>query len=402
MEQYFLVDTTSGKRELLRPGKNVIGRSATVSSVDGVSFVSLESPSFTISRVQAVVEVASNGDAWISDCNSTNGTFLAISEGSGIRLDPHCFYQLKPGNRVILGDVEMRLETGACSTNEMGDQKGVMPSSALSSLNTSHPTNLSGAHSEILCASNDTRVATTANVTTTIEKPSDAVKSKANGAALQKSHECLSGKCSNDRVESAPYPEGSVFLGRKRIRSSSDITPPSGASKTVSSFLRVHWVCFSGMDGAEKADAQKLAKKLGWQTTDRIVDADILVVGSPVTRTPKFLIAVGRGIPVVTGNFLKDGDTAQLEKYVPALSHGSHTYSAASLRKVIFRECKKPILQGVSFQLGALPRKLRAVAREIILGCGGDIVRAQSTDALSLTEESLDSVYDSVLRGESL
>ncbi|RNF09388.1 hypothetical protein TraAM80_02184 [Trypanosoma rangeli] len=403
MAHYFLRDAASGKRELLRPGKNVIGRSAAVSAVEGVSFVNVESPFATISRVQAVIEVAGNGDVWVTDCNSTNGTFLAVNAGHGIRLEPQRFYQLKPGNRVILGDVEMCLEAVASTTGDAYELKSVAtPLSAPLSSNASYPTNLSGTHSEILCASTDTRAATTAAIHSLVERPSESAETGAKGTDLGSSHECAPDERLDEGVGLPPHLETSSTPGRKRHRTQHDITSPGVAVKSTCSPRRVQWVCFSGMDGTEKARAQKLAKKLGWQTTDKVIDAELLVVGSPVARTPKFLVAVGRGIPVATENFLENGDTAQLEKYVPALSHGSHTYSAVSLRKVIFRTCKTPIMQGMSFYLGALPQKVRGVAREIILGCGGEIARNPSNGARALTEESLDNIYDCVLRGCTL
>ncbi|ESL06127.1 hypothetical protein TRSC58_06204 [Trypanosoma rangeli SC58] len=403
MMHYFLLDAASGKRELLRPGKNVIGRSAPVSAVEGVSFVSVESPFATISRVQAVIEVAGNGDVWVTDCNSTNGTFLAVNAGHGIRLEPQRFYQLKPGNRVILGDVEMRLETAACATDDAYAPKSVAtPLSAPLSPNASDPTNLSGTHSDTLCASTDTRAATTAAIYSLVERPSEFAKTGAKGTDLGSSHECALDEHLGDGVGLLPDLEASPTPGRKRHRTQHDTTSSGAVARSTSSPRRVQRVCFSGMDGTEKARAQKLAKKLGWQTTDKVIDAELLVVGSPVARTPKFLIAVGRGIPVATENVLENGDTAQLEKYVPALSHGSHTYSAVSLRKVIFRTCRAPIMQGMSFYLGALPQKVRGVAREIILGCGGEIARSPMNGARALTEESLDNIYDSVLRGRVL
>ncbi|KAH9577390.1 Forkhead-associated (FHA) domain [Trypanosoma melophagium] len=453
MKQYVLVNMNCGKIELLRVGSNIIGRSA-IPITDGVSFISLESPRAAVSRMQAVIEVAKNGDAWLRDCNSTNGTFAAVGGGIGIRLEPERFYQLKPGTRITFGDVEVLFDYNSPSPIDTQIRKNGIPHPTPCSPITTCTTTPIGVSNELLHGSGGVSpIAPSKIISSTItenvaeelmkEGPTPRT-SKSRTTAEENKRIDLSDKLHADASsggnESVPYLEESITTRKKRGRSCDDKTTPR---KVVSSSLAsspppvpptLHYsnssssaaaavpavaesrrvtarvtpslsprlACFSGMDGTERADAQKLARRLGWRVAEDILDADVLVVGRPVARTPKFLIAVGRGIPIVTEDFLADGDVSKLEKYVPSLSHGSHTYSAASLRNVIFRSNKTPLLQGASFHLGGLPPKVRNVAREVIIGCGGDTPRRQQQkETVALTEETLDSLYDSVLRGSA-
>ncbi|KEG15458.1 hypothetical protein DQ04_00071260 [Trypanosoma grayi] len=419
MEHYALIDAVRGKTEPLRVGKNLIGRSC-AHRVDGASFIGLESPNGAVSRLQAIVELAENGDAWISDCNSTNGTFVAVKEGLGIRLQPERFYQLKPGTRVTFGDAEMVFDDN-CVLSDACTRRSGVPAQTPCSLSTSFATLPGGACGERVGGGDGLRLsaalAPSVDVAAT-EGLSAEVEAHANTTAACDSHEGASGMSTSGRNESTPYlDEVRKNNRKKRSRSICDATPHGciNSSTTASivspsphpppaaaaaSVQRLRRVCYSGMDAEAKGRAQKVARRNGWCTTDSVLDADVLIVASPAARTPKFLVAVGRGIPVVTEAFLEDGDVTRLEKYVPSLSHGPNAYSAEDLRKVVHRSCKTPLLQGMSFQLGALPPKARSVAREVITGCGGDTSRRQPQDTVHLTEESLDKLYDAVLRGE--
>ncbi|ORC93834.1 uncharacterized protein TM35_000017110 [Trypanosoma theileri] len=456
MKQCVLVNLTCGKVEMLRVGNNIIGRSAIPVS-DGVSFISLESPRAAVSRMQAVIEVAKNGDAWLRDCNSTNGTFAAVGGGIGIRLEPERFYQLKPGTRITFGDVEMLFDCNSLSQIETQVQKNGILHPTPCSPSTTCTTTPIGPCTELLHGSGTSPVAPTKTISRTIDENTREEELVKEGAtptvsnarttveenrrmdSSDKLHADISRGSSSGGNESVPYLEESIGTRRKRGRSECDkkiaratvssslanspppVPPPlhyssssssaaaaaaatttesQGVTATITPSRSLRFACFSGMDGAERADAQKLARRLGWRVAEDIIDADLLVVGRPVARTPKFLIAVGRGIPIVTEDFLTDGEVLNLKKYVPSLSHGPHTYSAAALQKVIFRNNKTPLLQGFSFHLGGLSPKVRNVAREVIIGCGGDIPRRQQQkDTVALTEETLDSLYDSVLRG---
>ena len=92
-------------RVRLVEGKHVIGRSAV--PLEDRWFVNLESPRSAVSRNHAAVVVCRNGDAWVEDNSSTNGTFLAIRDGDGVKLEPMHYYQLGSRAQVIVGDVEM-------------------------------------------------------------------------------------------------------------------------------------------------------------------------------------------------------------------------------------------------------------------------------------------------------
>lgn len=114
IETFALVDDLNQEVNILSLGKNIIGRGSV--ELKGVSYIAISSPNCSVSRIQANIEICPNGDAWICDCNSTNGTFLAVNkttmtkEGDtidhlGICLKEKYFYQLSPGCRITFGDV---------------------------------------------------------------------------------------------------------------------------------------------------------------------------------------------------------------------------------------------------------------------------------------------------------
>ena len=92
----------------LCPGKFVVGRSQI--EVDDRWFINLESPNCAVSRQHAELVLCHNGDAWVADLNSTNGSFLSIrsTEGEGVRLEPGYKYQLSDGALIIFGEIEVR------------------------------------------------------------------------------------------------------------------------------------------------------------------------------------------------------------------------------------------------------------------------------------------------------
>lgn len=87
---------------------------------------------------------------------------------------------------------------------------------------------------------------------------------------------------------------------------------------------------------------------------------------------------------------------------IVSLKHEKVDYVASLLRKSIDTHINSPCLTGKSFSIQALPHKNRDVAKDIIQGCGGKIVRGKATaGAEELTEDSLQALYDSILRAKA-
>jgi hypothetical protein len=104
---YVLLNMVTGVTFPLFEGRNLIGRS--LSPIHDVFFVNLESPRSAISRIHAEIIVAPNGDVWVSDANSTNGTHIAVRGGPGIALGAEKYYYCVGGTRMLFGDVELTL-----------------------------------------------------------------------------------------------------------------------------------------------------------------------------------------------------------------------------------------------------------------------------------------------------
>jgi hypothetical protein len=110
----------------IQPGKtNWVGRSVVPVESSDFYFINLEPLTArrtnpAVSRMHAQIDVAPNGDAWIQDANSTNGTFLAQPRPVDsnpdhhllppMRLVPQRWYQLLDQTTVRLGNVLLRFE----------------------------------------------------------------------------------------------------------------------------------------------------------------------------------------------------------------------------------------------------------------------------------------------------
>jgi hypothetical protein len=409
------------KQYPLQVGKNVVGRSSV--PVEGVSFINLESPLAAISRMQAFVDVAANGDAWISDCNSTNGTFLSIRPGPGIRLEANRYYQLTPGCRIVFGDVECTFEMlgGTPHTPVQPTASLSSSSSATRLLRKTERLSATGA------AGNNAGTAQQSKQRMPLKECGDSNgEHRGNIPYLDES-----GSPSQDQQSSGPGAspaEGrrSSITGRgsKRGSPASSTTPapakkakkeavpstPRTRSTTAKSPTPVAnnkaagppVVCLTGMDSDEKTAIAKRVRQLKGRVVDDITKANLLVVAAPPVRTPKLIIAVARGIPVVSANYICN-DQAELEdarRHIVGLKTDQHTYTAAALEKVIFRKERQPLLQGVRINISALSTKTKAIATEIITGSGGMVLRAKTAGVLNVTDEQLDILYDSILRGK--
>ncbi|CCW67143.1 unnamed protein product [Phytomonas sp. Hart1] len=159
--------------------------------------------------------------------------------------------------------------------------------------------------------------------------------------------------------------------------------------------------CVSGMTAKQRGMAQQALKAHNGRLVEGIARANLLIVPAPPTRTPKFIIAVGRGIPIVDIPHLEaaltDGD---LSKFIVSLKYLDVTYTAPALRSAIFRTREIPLLKGLEFQLSGLPIKQRSTVQEIITGCGGKVTSQKGTSVAQITNDTLDTLYDCILRGQ--
>eukprot|EP00796_Vickermania_ingenoplastis_P004427 gene4427-3226_t len=339
--------------DYLLPGKNVIGRGSV--ELEGVSFVEISSPNSSVSRVQANIEICPNGDAWICDCNSTNGTFISINDGPGVCLEQQHYYQLSDGCHIFFGDVERTFKR--------------ITSESVRRVNSG----VKDANEGVVRASTELRHR---------KNSSDpAPKSR----TIDPSTPYLA-------EEDARSDTGSPSPGSKR--------PSSGPSSSVEPFEII--ACLSGMDADEREEAKKAIRPHG-RIVDDIRKATVLVVRLPAVRTPKFIIAAGRGIPIVSVESFREGPVtlAKLNSDIVSLKHEKLSYSSDVLRATICRKNRAPLLAGQTFGLQRLPAKSRDVARDVVLGCGGAVAKGRANaNATELDENNLNTFYDSILRGK--
>ncbi|KAG8349121.1 FHA domain [Trypanosoma vivax] len=421
-KRYFLVDEKKGKVMWLQVGKTIIGRGPS-HGLGGAALFCIESPLLAVSRVQAIIELVSNGDAWLQDCGSTNGTFLSVNAGLGIRLKPQRVYQLTPGNHIVFGDVRtLFVDESFPLCREYVRKLEVTGGTA--SLQSTECGLSSGANDD---APTDTHVDLQGSlfssdkdvVSLSCRVPEIKLEEKCI-VLSQKSHGSCASNMSYDAQHSPSLTQGSVAAMRKRNRNSSEAASQRTATPKLrneakiaakpvtdvnedrlsAAAQRIRRLCFSGMDDEMKCRSVKAAHRLGYTTVEDIKDADALIVGQPVSRTPKLIIAVGCGIPVLVDTFLKKKKVVKLKPYIPSFEHGIHFYSSEMLCDVIFRSDNKPLLVGRMFCLKDIPMCARDVPRYIIEGCGGTVSRSRGSNTVNLTEAALDKLYDGVLRGD--
>eukprot|EP00758_Cryptobia_borreli_P012667 Tbor_TRINITY_DN5766_c2_g6::TRINITY_DN5766_c2_g6_i1::g.19736::m.19736 len=204
--------------------------------------------------------------------------------------------------------------------------------------------------------------------------------------------------------------------------------------------------CLTGMNGDEQKAVEKKIKLIGGVVVDEwSIDVNILVVKeSPASRTPKFLIAIGTGVLVVTSSFFDQSKSPDIfttiKDYIPDMHHNSITYLSGDIFKTISRNnhlfdksCSDNTGKGVSFNKGGIPlsgsaqgicdgtltggvfllsdipTKNKHVVSEIITGCGGKVLRSKRDEIkaveiglplFKLKAEDIENVYESILRGK--
>lgn len=159
--------------------------------------------------------------------------------------------------------------------------------------------------------------------------------------------------------------------------------------------------CLSGMDDKEKTSITKAISCLGGSVVDEVTSATLLVVNLPANRTPKFIIAVALGVPIVSKKYIEDGaprDT--IAQYVPELLHATHRYTSVEIARAIATHAARRSLplDGLTFNLQTLPAKVRTVASDIIRSCGGTVPakRKEGPDVVVLADDA-ESVYHKLL-----
>ncbi|KAG5468475.1 hypothetical protein LSCM1_02455 [Leishmania martiniquensis] len=391
------------KQYPLQLGKNVVGRSSV--PVEGVSFINLESPLAAVSRMQAFLDIGANGDAWISDCNSTNGTFLSIRPGPGIRLEANRYYQLSPGCRIVFGDVTCTFET----------------------LTEAPPTPENLRHSLTSPSRSTRKTEPLGDVRTSLARTASTALAKqlpAHSKAHRRDLPYLDEGGSLSPVRTAPSVRTASTNNTQRLRLRTPTAPPRPQKRskvdsvaTSSPVLKVApnveeaaapppatartLVCLTGMDSDEREAVAKRVRQLKGRIVDDITKANLLVVAAPPVRTPKFIAAVARGIPVVSVEYIRNEkyELDDARHHIVGLKTDQHTYTAAELKKVIYRKEALPLLKGISFNIAALSSKTKRVAAEIIASSGGNVVRTKKGRGIVLTDAELDKLYDCILRG---
>ncbi|CAD2214766.1 hypothetical protein AGDE_00637 [Angomonas deanei] len=346
----------------LREGKNVIGRNSV--PVEGVSFVNIDAVS--VSRIQACIDVASNQDAWLCDCKSTNGTTISVKSGEGIRLQPDHYYQLTSGNKIVFGDV-IRFFVEMTNEEYLKTEKEKAALVVEQGANTAHTDRVEDDKGPVIPS----------NVTvqrSDISKP----------------------YLDNDQSDA----EREEVEPSKRRRMEEEPPAPPVVAQSVSFVLKDKFnCCVSGMGEEEYDAAVKTIRKSGGKVVETVDKADILVVGTPAKRTPKFIVAVGTGIPVVSIALFSDKDFRKtVEHHVVSLEHEGVVYSSALLRSTTLARRETPILSGRTYNIAGVPAKAKGAAEEIITGCGGTANKRKNLSGEKLDETSLAQLFDGILR----
>lgn len=490
---YALLNTVTGCVYHLFEGRNIIGRSPC--AVDDAAFINLESPRSAISRMHAVIVVAPNGDIWVTDAKSTNGTCIALREGVGVAVQPDHWYQATPGSRILFGDLELSLVVDDVSGNP-GTGTPSDPVMAACVVGSSPTANVSQGGSLSAAKIRSYQAAAAAGIPehfprTLSDMPLSSV-ARARSGSLQRrgagsGNSAASGAVSGspqqlhplsssvDRAAAellatkstslpaqqlvpviacnaeakAPYLEEKEVttainesavahqtntakgkVAQKRPRSESVATKQGGADdantkgEPEANMIALPpdsiTVVLSGFDTKEKDVLGRLLRARRGKTVDEITDrrAQLLVVKEPAPRTPKFLIAMGLGIPIVTCAFLEEqARLQQAPNYMPTLLHNGVKFTSKKLLTVSesvrsMKPEKCGVFDGLTFLLSdAVPAASRTVLTDVIKGCGGSILRRKKNpngaddgelDAGVISVADPETIYHALLTGESL
>lgn len=454
---YMLLNSETGATFALFEGRNLIGRSPSV--VDDVFFINLESPRFAISRVHAEIVVAPNGDVWISDAASTNGTQMAVRDGCAIALAAKRSYYCVSGTMFLFGDVKLVLVidsialspqqssgpsplhgpfpnrppsprtlsdipvcfvTRAWSTSRRsdaleGDSYFAQPESSPVLINGAQPSSSATMIGAPTASREHQRTSPESSHLSIAHRQVFENAHESEGSELPQPHSKHM-KCGADADDDIA--QATVACSRKHSRNDGDdeaFSLPRKANRSengtltcISATVAPMTVCFSGFGSNEKRAFTILVKSRKGRVVDNMSDenVDVLVVCDPPTRTPKFLIAMGRGCPIVTPSFLEDAaPISRAFEYIPDLVHDGKRYTSKRMRQVLQRTRSndtakaRGVLFGRCFFISDSVGVSKNALVHVITSCGGRVTDWKNDQDADLVTDG-DEVYRKLLIGE--
>lgn len=181
-------------------------------------------------------------------------------------------------------------------------------------------------------------------------------------------------------------------------------------------------VCLSGMDTTDRERVSNRILLLGGSIVEEVNDRTTLLVvkDSPAARTPKFLMALAKGVMIATGRLFTDqhcgGNMQRVLEFVPELSHNGTIVSAPDVVDVILYQQQMKVmgiapsgaLSNTIFTITDIPQKTRGTVGDVILGSGGKLVKTKRDEAKALSlgmrhiklgADDVDKLYDAIVSG---
>jgi len=176
------------------------------------------------------------------------------------------------------------------------------------------------------------------------------------------------------------------------------------------------------MDTTDRERVSNRIRLMGGTVLEEWSDrATLLVVkDSPAARTPKFLIALAKGVIVGTSRFFTDqqagGSLSRLLEFVPDLQHGGSVVSASDIVDVVvYNQQMKTMglstagaLSGMMFTINDVPAKAKGTVGDVISGAGGKVAKTKRDEAkalatnmrhVTLAADDVEKLYDAIVTG---
>ena len=369
--------------------------------------INLHSPRSAVSRNHALLRVAANGDAFIMDLGSTNGTVISFHPGPGTVLEPKVFYMLREGTRCVFGDVELvfdaNVEVGASpkrqSLSSVRDDVPFLSSSAAKNvalpLENFQPPSLPSAAN--LCERGRDRDACD-------EKQLQYVPPLAQPAKKVPS------KCKSSGVETdLATPKGEAPLKQHRTESKPSVKTERNAGPDHRRADRLV-VTFTGVKTELKSKLSTLVTNNGGTVTDDFVagETNIVVVGASTTYlTPKLLRAVAVGCDVVAPRFLESYGKrlGAVEEYCPVVEVEDGPVltevPAGIVRSAIDKwRSEGPALKGMRVVLDDdIGKERRQQVKQVVVAAGAVITRSRTAGAVTISDKDVGRVWEAIVRG---